>query len=127
MVKPSYSLNDLAKPSTGSSARKDLLGSPWLRYGIELELADRTLRRVHIAGERYIELDYASLSKPLSDKATRYVAEVIATFAKKATRSCTSSCTRNESRKQLASDSIRDLIALVLDLERPVEAREDLS
>jgi hypothetical protein len=29
--------------------------------------------------------------------------------------------------KQLASDSIRDLIALVLDLERPVEAREDLS
>jgi hypothetical protein len=61
--------------------KEKLLGNPWLRYGIELELAYRALERVHVASERYLKLDYGSLSSPLSEKAIRYVAQVVATYA----------------------------------------------
>lgn len=171
----------------------DLLRSPWLRYGIDLELAYRALRRVRLAGERYLELDYRSLSQPLSDKATQYVAEVVATFAfgfepasmalcracveqilkdalvarkvysrpyldrnafsakwyvdeakkeclltpegkeaaerivKKGNQTMHKFLHEERVRKQLALDSIKDLITIVSELEASADRREDLS
>lgn len=59
----------------------DLLADPWIKHAAEIELANAGISRAGTALSRYFSLRPIVIRKPLPERATRYVAEVIHTFA----------------------------------------------
>jgi hypothetical protein len=60
---------------------EDLLSDPWIKHAAELELARAAVSRAETALSRYFSLQPAVVGKAIPARATKYVAEVIQTFA----------------------------------------------
>jgi hypothetical protein len=59
----------------------DFLADPWVRHAAEIELAREAISRATTALERYFKLRPIITKKALPERAARYMAEVVRTYA----------------------------------------------